>query len=176
MNITLLHLYGDCMNLYGDWGNLALLTRHLTDLGNVVTMETQATEETLRRADFLYMGAGTERNQKLAAELFFPLGDTVKALAADGVSMLFAGNSMELLGESVTDAAGGQTAGIRLAAFHTTEGTARIVGDAYGDSPLTTQPVVGFMNKCSRSEGIETPLLTRLALGYGNDAPLGAEG
>lgn len=57
-------------------------------------------------ADFLFMGAGTERAQRFAAEDFARYGAAVKAAAEDGTAMLFAGTAMELLGASVTDGTG----------------------------------------------------------------------
>ena len=60
--------------------------------------------------------------------------------------------------------------------FTVTETKKRIVEDVIGDCPYAGAPLVGFMNKCSHITGVETPLLTACEMGFGNDAPGGAEG
>ena len=64
MELRFLHFYPDLMSLYGSWGNLALLRRHLEDLGNTVTVEEirPGQEADFENADFIFMGAGTERS------------------------------------------------------------------------------------------------------------------
>ena len=43
-------------------------------------------------------------------------------------------------------------------------------------STLWEAPTVGFMNKCSVTSGIETPLFSALSMGFGNEAEGGSEG
>lgn len=178
MDIRFIHFYPDLMNLYGSWGNMALLRRHLEDLGNTVTVDTvvPGSEVSLSGADFIFMGAGTERSQKAALRDFVRFGKAVKAAAADGSAMLLCGTAMELLGQTVTDDAGEVFGGIGLADFTSVQGKSRIVGDVYGQTALYSPAVVGFMNKCSLISGVETPLLTALSMGFGNETELGPEG
>ena len=51
-----------------------------------------------------------------------------------------------------------------------------MTGDVYGYTELYPEAVVGFMNKSSLIRGVETPLLTRLKLGWGNEKEGGPEG
>lgn len=178
MDIRFVHFYPDLMNLYGSWGNVALLRRHLEDLGNTVTVDTVVPggEAALTDADFIFMGAGTERSQKAALQDFHRFGRAIKAAAADGTAMLLCGTAMELLGQTVTDDDGKVFKGIALADFTTVQGKHRIVGDVYGQTDLYSSAVVGFMNKCSLISGVETPLLTSLSMGFGNEDKLGPEG
>ena len=105
MDIKILHFYPDLMSLYGSYANVAVLKRYLEGMGNAVAAEQvlpgQAAD--LTGADFLFMGAGTERSQKAALADFAKYGEAVKAAAESGVTMLFAGTAMELLGKSITD-------------------------------------------------------------------------
>lgn len=178
MELKLIRFYPDLMSLYGSYANVSLLRRHLEDLGNTVTVETvrPGQDADLTGADFLFMGAGTERSQKAALADFIRYADAVKAAAADGTAMLFAGTAMELLGKTVTDADGKAYDGIGLADFVSVQGRRRIVGDVYGKTDLYDGAVVGFMNKCAVISGVETPLLTSLAMGFGNDREGGGEG
>lgn len=178
MELRLIHFYPDLMGLYGSYANVSVLKRSLEGLGNTVIVETvlPGQEAALEGADFLYMGAGTERSQLAALADFTCYGSTVCALAGEGTAMLFAGTAMELLGKTITDASGKEHPGIALADFTAVQGTRRIVGDVYGKTDLYPQAVVGFINKCAVISGVKTPLLTSLGLGFGNEAALGGRG
>ena len=181
MNIRILHFYPDLMNLYGSYANIPVLRRILERAGYSITVETVNPGEnvpdiSLNNADFIYMGAGMERRQKMVMEDFTRYAGEIKAAASDGVTMLFAGNALELLGSTVTDSAGHTWNGIALADFSVTQRTRRITGDVCGHTDLYPETVVGFMNKSGIVSGIQTPLLSSLEMGFGNDSERGAEG
>ena len=89
--------------------------------------------------------------------------------------MLFTGNSFELLGRTVTDAAGNSYEALGLADFTTVESKRRITGDCIMTFDGFPEPLVGFINKCSRTCGVKTPLF-QTQMGFGNEAERGAEG
>lgn len=178
MELKIIHFYPDLMSLYGSYANVAVLKRRLEALGNSVTVESVVPGQTadLSAADFIFMGAGTERAQKAALADFICYTDAVRAAADSGTAMLFAGTSMELLGKAITDDEGREYSGIGLAGFTTVQGKKRFVEDVYGSTDLYPDPVVGFINKCSIISGVETPLLTSVQLGYGNEGLKTPEG
>ena len=178
MEIRILHFYPDLMSLYGSYANVSILKRTLEAMGNSVMVERVELggDANLTHADFVYMGAGTERAQKAALLNFSKLGDAVKAAADAGVTMLFAGNSMELLGKTITDDAGKVYEGLGLAGFASVQNKKRFVEDVYGHTDLYEDAVVGFINRCSVITGVETPLLTSMDMGHGNEGPCGSEG
>jgi len=179
MVLRMIHFYPDLMSLYGSYANLSVLKRTLEAMGNTVTVDRVEPGESadISGADFLFMGAGTERAQKAAlTDFLLHYGNDIRELASKGTPMLFAGNSMELLGKSITDADGKDYDGIGLAAFTSVQGKRRIVEDVYGQTDLYADPIVGFMNKCSVISGVETPLITSMAMGFGNEARGGSEG
>lgn len=178
MELRLIHFYPDLMSLYGSYANVSVLKRLLERLGNAVAVESVRPGEgvSLSGADFLFMGAGTERSARAAMEDFARFSPAVRSAAGDGLPMLFAGTAMELLGASVTEADGTVYPGAGLAEFSTVHGKTRLVGDVYGHTALYPEAVVGFMNKCGIIQGVSTPLLTDLTLGFGNDGPHTPEG
>ena len=178
MEFRFLRFYPDLMSLYGSWGNPALLRRHLEDLGNTVTVEEVRPGQTadFKDVDFIFMGPGTERSQKAALGDLTRFAPDIRAAADSGVSMLFCGTAMQLLGQSITDAAGKHFIGLGVGDFHSTQGKKRFVGDVYGHTPLYAAPVVGFMNSCTQISGITTPLISELKLGFGNETECGPEG
>jgi CobQ-like glutamine amidotransferase family enzyme len=167
MELTLLHFYPDLMSLYGSYANVLLLKKHLEDLGNTVTVRTVRPGEDadVSAADFVFMGAGTERSQKAALADFRRFGDAVKSAAGSGTAMLFAGTAMELLGKTIVDDAGTVYDGIGLGGFTSTQGKKRFVGDVYGSTDLYEPAVVGFMNKCAVITGVEDAAADRLRHG-----------
>lgn len=178
MEWKILHFYPDLMSLYGSYANVSVLRRTLEAMGNPVTVTPvlPGQEADLSTADFIYMGAGTERAQKAALTDFIRFTDALKAAAEEGVTMLFAGNSMELLGKTVTDDAGTVFDGLGVADFTSVQQKRRIVGDVYGHTALFDGAMVGFINKCSVVSGVETPLVTSMDMGFGNEAACAPEG
>ena len=178
MEIKILHFYPDLMSLYGSYANVSILKRTLEAMDNAVTVERvlPGGDADLSHADFLYMGAGTERAQKAALVDFARYGAAVKNAARQGVPMLFAGNSMELLGKSITDDGGKVYGGLGLADFTSLQNKKRFVEDVYGHTDLYEDAVVGFVNRCSVITGVETPLITSMDMGHGNEGPCGPEG
>lgn len=178
MELKILHFYPDLMSLYGSYANVSILKRTLEAMGNTVSVARvePGADAGFANADFIYMGAGTERAQKAALMYFSRLREAVKAAADGGVPMLFAGNSMELLGKSITDDAGKVYDGLGLADFTSVQNKKRFVEDVYGHTDLYEDAVVGFVNRCSVITGVETPLVTSMDMGHGNKGPCGPEG
>ena len=178
MELNIVHLYPDVMSLYGEYANLAVLRRHLEALGITTAVKAAACEDEpdFTGADFIYMGAGTERAQKYVLEKLLPCVGGLKAAIGAGAVVLFTGNAMETLGTSITDAAGKVWPALGLAGFATVETDRRDPVDVIAHTSLLDKPVVGFMNKCSVTHGVSTPLFDALSLGFGNEADKGAEG
>ncbi len=178
MELNFLHLYPDCMSLYGEYANVAVLKRHLEALGITVNVKKNSLDNPpeFTEADFIYMGCGTERTQKAALMTLKDRGEDLKAALDRGAVVLFTGNAMDLLGKTVTNAKGQEWSGMGLAEFSTAETDKRDPEDVIARSTLWESPVVGFMNKCSKTTGVTTPLFDRLTLGLGNEAEHGAEG
>ncbi len=178
MEVRIIHFYPRLMDLYGSRANVLALERYLKLLGCGVTVETVVPGggADLSRGDFFYMGAGTERSARAAMEDFARFGGRLKEAAQDGAAMLFAGTAMDLIGTTVREADGSAYDALGLASFVTEHGRRRIVEDVYGHTDLYPEAVVGFMNKCGVVTGVETPLLTGLELGFGNERERGPEG
>ena len=178
MELNLLHLYPDCMSLYGEYANVAVLQRHLEALGVAVTVKKNLLDDApdFTEADFIYMGCGTERTQKAVLMALKDRGGDLKAALDRGAVVLFTGNAMESLGKSVTDARGQMWPGMGLAEFTTVETNQRDPEDVIAHSTLWDATAVGFMNKCSTTTGVTAPLFDGLKLGLGNETEHGAEG
>ncbi len=178
MDVRIIHFYPDLMSLYGSRANMLALRRFLEGLGCAVTVEAvlPGGGADLAKGDFFYMGAGAEGAARAAMEDLARFAGALKDAAQDGAAMLFAGTAMDLLGGTIEEADGTAYDGLGLASFTVKRGKRRIVGDVYGHTDLFPEAVVGFMNKCGIVSGVETPLLTGLDLGFGNEREKGPEG
>lgn len=178
--MKLYHIFPDLMNLYGDYGNLVVLQKALSDAGveaEVVQVRPGDAPD-LADADFLYMGPGTEPARNAALEHLRPWKDALTdALLTRRVPALLAGNAWSLLGAAITTPAG-RLDGLGLFDYVTAETAVRVTGDviaAHAADGLPGQPAVGFLNRCDTVAGMDTPLFT-LEMGKGNDGVSPAEG
>ncbi len=178
MKLQILHLYPDAMSLYGEYANVLALRRRLEALGVSVSLDKALFEDVpdFARADFIYMGAGTERTQKAALTALLPHRDALQTAVDRGAVLLFTGNAMEVLGASVTDRWGKVWPALHFASFTTVETDRRTPHDVIAAPVLWEPEAVGFMNKCSYTAGVETPLFSSLPMGLGNEVQNGPEG
>lgn len=189
MIIKVLHLYHDLMNLYGEYGNLAVLCRYLEDAGIEVQLDKVSVGDSFNIADynFVYCGAGTERNQKVALADLLLHKDELKTYAEHNGTALFTGNSLEMLGKNIYYRNGDSFEALSLAGFSAYQGGAsnklylivnlddvevtkndtRITGDAVFKADFIDKPLVGFVNRCGFIKGNFTPLFN-VVYGIGN--------
>lgn len=177
MTVRLLHLYGDIMNLYGEYANLAVLERYLKELGHEVACDTLSMYEDkdISGYDLYYLGAGTERKMKTMLPELLRYRDVLQREKEAGRILLFTGNACDLLGNKITDSDGNVFEGLGFGEFETTEGNRRITGDCICKMEGMEEELIGFINKCSVSKGISSPLL-RLSMGFGNEKDKGPDG
>lgn len=143
--MKLLHLYYDLMNLYGEYGNIVVLKKHLEDQGIKVEVDKKTLDEKINfnEFDFIYCGSGVESNQKVAlADLLKHKESLLEAINNDKV-VLFTGNSMELLGKTIDDVNGLDI--VDITSVHTDK---RHSGDVVVKNTELGE-LVGFINKCS---------------------------
>lgn len=176
--MKILHLFYDLMNLYGDYGNVKALERALAKKGeNVEVLQQSVGDELdLTDADIVYIGSGTERNQKVALEYLQNYKDAVSA-ALERSIVLATGNSFEMFGKKITG--GKQYSGLGLFDFEVRETSERIVTDSVAEfEKFPDKDVIGFVNKASLiSLGASEKPLFKVKQGAGNsDTQTGSEG
>lgn len=141
--IKILHLYHDLLNLYGEYGNISILTRHLKDQGEEVTVDLKSVDDRFRFEDydFIYSGAGMESNTMVALRDLKKRKDSLKKAAELNKFILFTGSSYELLGETIDN-----EEGLNLIPVKTVHTAKRLSGDVVVRSSEFGE-MVGFINK-----------------------------
>ena len=149
--IRILHLYPQLMNLYGDHGNLTVLKKHLEDLGEKVRIDRKEPDDvfSLYNYDLIYMGSGTENNQKVALEKLKRQAHLLRSCLENDKVILFTGNAMELMGKRIDE-----EEGLGLIDFTVKTDEKRYTGDVILHNDQIGD-VVGFINKSTLIEGGE---------------------
>lgn len=176
--MKILHLYYDIMNLYGEYANALALQRILEKNGISCSMDTLSVNDTLSfmEYDFIYVGSGTESNQKIVLEHLKEYREELKSYMDSGKFLLMTGNSFEILGKGLLDADGKVWEGMGIFDFTVVEqDKTRNTADAVFYMEGMQQPLVGFINKCSQLQGITIPLF-QVRRGLGNEENGNTEG
>lgn len=74
MKLTILHLYPDLLNLYGDRGNIECLRKRLIWRGIDAEVRTYTCESSgfdLSDIDIVFIGGGSDREQKIVCSRLF---------------------------------------------------------------------------------------------------------
>ena len=159
MDIKILHLYYDIMNLYGEYGNIKVLEKHLIDQGvnTFVDKKSIGDEIDFSSYDFIYIGAGTENNQLYVLEDLKKRKESLKEYIENGRYALFTGNSYELLGKKVND-----TEALNLFDFESKITDERITSDVICTCDLIDSKIIGFINNMSTISNNDKPLFNVL--------------
>ena len=176
--MKILHMYHDVMNLYGEYANVLAVRDMIIKSGESceVVKKSYGDDVNFDEYDFVYIGSGTERGQKSVLADFLPKRDAFKAYVDSGKAALLTGNAFEMLGKTITDCDGNVFEGLSLFDFTVTEqNKTRNTADAVFTADFLSQPLVGFINKCSEITGIDTPMFT-VKLGLGNCSDSTGEG
>lgn len=141
--MKILHLYPNLLNLYGEYGNVTCLVKHLNDQGIDTTVDKKDIndEYDFNDYDFIYCGSGLESNLMIALNDLRKHKDSLLKAINNNKLILFTGNAMELLGSSIDN----QKA-LDLVSIVTKTTDKRLTGDVivYNDE---FGEIVGFINK-----------------------------
>lgn len=151
MNITIAHLYYDLLNLYGESGNVKALKYQLENQGIHVKIKFLTLGDTLEfnKYDFVYMGAGTEENQRLALKHLIKYQDQIKDAISKGKFFLITGNSLELFGKCIIDKNEKRIKTLHVFDFYTKEENFRMVDEALVKAKFMKPYILGFQNQGS---------------------------
>ena len=193
IKMKILHLYHDIMNLYGEYANVSALKRMLDNNGVPCEVDTLSVNDKLQVSDydFIYVGSGTESNQKYILEHLKQYKEELKSYVEAGKFLLMTGNSFEILGKEITDAKGKKQEGLGFFDFTVTEqertrdtadaiftlleGQGNTADDNVSNRGNGIKKLVGFINKCSTIQGITNPLF-QVEMGLGNEKKGQTEG
>lgn len=175
--ITIGHLYPALLNLYGDRGNIASLTKRCEWRGieaEVITYDL-GEEIDFEKLDIILLGGGSDREQKLVCEALRAQKESLAAYVEEEGVLLAVCGGYEMLGTSY-ETANETVEGLGLLDMKATYGKERLMGNAVIKSELTDMPIVGFENHTGRMQIGSYKPLGQLVAGKGNTGESGSEG
>ncbi|MCL2392687.1 MAG: glutamine amidotransferase [Oscillospiraceae bacterium] len=176
--LSILHLYFDLMNLYGDWANVEVLALALSARGFRVNIGKKSVGDEIDFGayDFVYIGSGTEQSLIACISDIMNYKDSLTKCIENGTHILATGNAHELFGRTVTESTGIKHEAVGLLDFETIQGRGRIAGDCVCKPSFMQEKLVGFINRASEGQvgDVERPFI--LELGPGANDKLDKEG
>lgn len=177
--LRIVHLYPDALNLYGDGGNIASLSKRCAwrDIPCRVDQVLMGQELDLTDADVVLLGGGADRDQLAVCHELQGQREKLAAYVADGGVLLAICGGYQLLGHYYMMGEE-RVEGLHILDIETTAGDTRLIGNVAIESAVCDRPIVGFENHAGRTVlgAGEKPLGRALVHGSGNNGEDGGEG
>lgn len=177
MKITIGHLFYDLLNLYGESGNVIALKQALETQGIEVELRNLSIDNdewNLQELDFIYMGTGTENNQKIALEYLKKHYEEIKETIENNKFFLVTGNAIELFGKYIiSDDEKLETLG--MFDYFTQRTKNRIVSECIFRFEQMESKILGFENHQGKTIESKSPMFT-VEKGFGSEENSGTEG
>jgi CobQ-like glutamine amidotransferase family enzyme len=172
-------MYPDLLNLYGDRGNIIILKKRCIWRGiDVELFEfTKNKEGDLSKADILFIGGGSDREQEIIYSHLIKFKKELKDLIEDNLVILAVCGGYQLLGDYYLDNLGNKIEGLGILNYYTQAEKGRLIGNILieTDLPISPKTLVGFENHGGRTYHFYKPL-GKVLIGYGNNGKDGKEG
>lgn len=176
--LRIVHMYPELLNLYGDSGNMLVLAHRLKQRHiPFEIIEVHVGDSiTLSSADIVFIGGGSDREQKIVCSALQTFRDELASYVEDGGVLAAVCGGYQLLGHYylLDDE---KIKGLSLVDLYTDRGTPRLIGNIAIKSSICPHPIVGYENHGGRTHlaGDITPLGV-VEYGHGNDGETGYEG
>lgn len=177
MKINIVHLYPDLLNLYGDRGNIATLEYRAKKRGIEVTVQKIGLDDKIDfdSADIIYLGGGSEKEQKIVCESLAKSKDQLKDYIENGGCMLAVCSGYEILGKYCKMQVETLNC-LDILDIYTEYSEIRLIGNVVLNSELLASTVVGFENHGGRTYTGDYEPLGTVQSGYGNNGEDKKEG
>ncbi|MBR2836513.1 MAG: DUF1727 domain-containing protein [Coriobacteriales bacterium] len=154
--LTIVHMYPDLLNLYGDSGNVTILAQRARarEIDVDVVRVNHGAKADLTQADIVFLGGGPDREQYLASQDLLEQAQALKAyIEDDGVLLAICGGYQIIGREWLLDNKPVPGLGLIDAVTQRAQGGTynRLVNNIVLKSSLAHMPVVGFENHAGRT-------------------------
>ena len=179
MMIRIAHLYPDMLNLYGDRGNIIVLTERMRARGIEVHTDSVTMGKSFNADDYdiLFIGGGQDFEQDVLLNDLKKGKDTqINKAIHNGTVMLAICGGYQMLGKYYKTYDGKMLEYIGALDFYTEGKKERMIGN-YAYKTKEGIEVIGFENHSGRTylgKGVES--LGKMIKGFGNNGKDGTEG
>lgn len=149
MNIKVAHLYYDLMNLYGESGNVKALKMQLEGQGIKTAIKFLTIDDDLNFKDYdiVYIGSGTENNQKIVLNHLLKYKKNIEDAIEKGVHFICTGNALELFGNVIEDVNNKKYTALGMFDFDVKQEEVRMVDEVLFKTDLINKYILGFQNQ-----------------------------
>ncbi|MFZ1258807.1 MAG: glutamine amidotransferase [Candidatus Saccharimonas sp.] len=175
--ITIVQLYPNDMNIYGDWGNtLTLLQRTKWHGYQPLLINYNVGDEFPTHPDIIVGGGGQDSGQAKISKDLLALGPTLKNLADNGTPMLMICGLYQQFGHFFKTKDGHTLPGIGVLDIETRAGNERLIGNIITESP-DFGTIIGYENHSGLTTlGSNAAPLGTIIKGAGNNGQDSTEG
>lgn len=177
-SLTIGFLYGDCMNIYGDTGNIIALQKRAEWRGIKVKVKQISIKDKLqeKEVDIYFFGGGQDQAQELVSQdLQLGKGMAIKADIERGVPLLSICGGYQLLGAYYKPHEGPKLPGLGLFPVYTNASHERMIGNIVVESEFGK--LVGFENHSGKTYlKVGARPLGKVISGFGNNGEDKTEG
>ena len=181
--IKILHMYADMLDLYGDSGNMEVISFRCKMRGIECQIDRYSIDSAMpdfSSYDLIYIGGGADLEQQhISADLLKCREGIVDAYKKGTFLFLICGG-YQLMGKYYRDADGNDIKGLGLFDYFTVAPNSRrkrCIGNIVIETDITRKKVkvVGFENHGGQTQGVKTPF-GKVLYGNGNCSKSAAEG
>ncbi len=142
MKINVLCLYYDIMNLYGDTGNIKVLTYHFDEQNIKYNIDYLSIDDTIdfSKYDLVLIGSGNENNRFICLNHLLKYKKDIKDAINNGTFFLVTGNAISMFGEKLYD-----KDALGIFKFKVEEAKERISKEVILENKIVS-PIYGFFN------------------------------
>lgn len=177
-NLNIGHLYPELLNLYGDLGNIAVLSKRSEWRGIKVNVHSYGLKDAIPfdELDIILLGGGSDREQTIVCNHLQTLKEDIKAYVDQGKVLLAVCGGYQLLGDYY-ETSKGKIQGLGLFDLYTKQEAKRIVGNVVLETEITGESLtlLGFENHGGRTYHKYRPF-GKVIKGVGNNETDGVEG
>jgi hypothetical protein len=178
--LIIYHYFPNTLNLYGDRGNVTILQKQLEWRGIEADIHyvEQVKDYPVSQADLIFIGGGSDNEQKIVQEQLLSIRKELKAAIEDGLAALCICGGYQLLGDYYETANNDIIQGLGVLPFYTscknTSSMNRLVGNVRVQSEKFGR-ITGFENHSGQTfHSFEC--LGQVLQGYGNNVTEKKEG
>lgn len=177
MKIKIAHIYPELLNLYGDNGNIASLTKRCEWRNIDVEVQKYSLNDDIDfdNIDILFIGGGSDKEQKIVCESLRKYSERIREYVENnGVLIAFCGG-FEILGNyyKIKDET---VQALGLIDMFTEYSDVRLIDDVIIQTGILDRPIVGFENHGGRVYINNNTPFGKVVYGNGNNGTDGFEG
>lgn len=163
--LKILYLYPDILELYGDFGNIQVLSYRLEQRGikaTIVPYSIGDIEPNFNDYDLVFAGGGADQEQSILANDLIKYKENIKTAIENGVFFLLICGAYQLFGKYYKGVEGNIIPGLEIFDYYTEaieDRKKRCIGNIVINTKLDSKDtkIIGFENHGGQTFNVDTP-------------------